>query len=275
MKKHSFVICAYNESPYLEKCVLSLMDQEDKTDSDILMCTSTPNEYVRRVADKYGIPLIVNPEKGDIQSDWNFAYNSCDSQYITLVHQDDVYSREYSKHLFEAVRKFDDILIFYSSYRALVTTEHSEEVQNDVNCRLRNLLSFPMRFSALQKKKSWKRAVLRWGNSICCSSVTYNKAMLGNMDVFQSQLRYSLDWDTYLSLAGLAGRFYYDRTVLTYFRIHKRSTSMLCIENEMREKEDYIMFCKMWPKAFAGFIMHFYKLAYRNYQNLKVEDKHE
>lgn len=270
MKKHSFVICAYNESPYLENCILSIKNQEYKDESDILMCTSTPNDYVKGLAEKYDIPLIINPEKGDIQSDWNFAYNYCDSQYITLVHQDDVYNSKYAMRLFEAIKKFDDITIFYSRYRALVTREDAEEVQNDINCKLRNLLSFPMRFPVLQNKKGWKKAVLRFGNSICCSSVTYNKTLLGERDVFKSQLRYSLDWDTYYDFAKQKGRFYFDREILTFFRIHQSSTSMLCIENELREKEDYIMFCKMWPKFMAKMIMIFYKFAYQNYKKLKV-----
>lgn len=267
MDKHSFVICTYKESPYLEQCILSLKRQ--KRPSKILISTSTPNAYVEALAVKYDIPVIVNPDPGDIQIDWNFAYNACDAQYVTLVHQDDKYSRVYSEHLFRAIEQYDDIAIFYSNYRALVTREDGEEVRNDINCRLRNLLCFPMRFSALQTRRGWKRATLRFGNSICCSSVTYNKTVLGHLDVFKSELRYCLDWDTFWEIAALRGRFYYDKRVLTYFRIHELATSMLCIRNHVREREDEIMFGKMWPRPIVKGIMHFYKLAYCNYKKLK------
>ena len=40
--KHTFVICAYKESEYLEECVKSLLNQSVK--SNILMTTSTDNE---------------------------------------------------------------------------------------------------------------------------------------------------------------------------------------------------------------------------------------
>lgn len=269
MKKHSFIVCAYKESPYLEKCIISLLNQTNLVDSDILISTSTPNEYIMGLSAKYNIELMVNPERGDIQSDWNYAYNHCESQYITLVHQDDIYNKDYASHLMKAINQHDDISIFYTGYRALVTTEHSEQVQNDINCKLRTFLSLPMSIPLLQKKKGWKKNTLRFGNSICCSSVTYNKALLGNSNIFQSELRYSLDWDTYFRIAELPGRFFFDKTVLTYFRIHLLSTSMLCIDNDTREKEDYMMFYKMWPHCIADFIMHFYKLAYKNYQRLK------
>ena len=41
---HTFVICAYKESPYLEECILSLKQQVKKT--KIIMVTSTPNELI-------------------------------------------------------------------------------------------------------------------------------------------------------------------------------------------------------------------------------------
>ena len=87
--------------------------------------------------------------------------------------------------------------------------------------------------------------------------------------MFRSELRFGLDWDTFWELAGRQGRFYYEKKVLTFFRIHLQSTSMLCIENSLRIKEDQMMFEKMWPKPVASLIMKFYRLAYRNYENLK------
>ena len=47
VKKHIFAICAYKESPYLEECIVSLKNQTVKT--DILLATSTPNEYIENL----------------------------------------------------------------------------------------------------------------------------------------------------------------------------------------------------------------------------------
>ena len=49
--KHSFVICAYKESPFLEECIQSLEKQTVK--STIKMVTSTPNEYIADMAKKH------------------------------------------------------------------------------------------------------------------------------------------------------------------------------------------------------------------------------
>ena len=57
-EKHTFVICAYKESSYLEECIVSLEKQTVK--SNILMVTSTPNTFISEMAEKHNIPLIVN-----------------------------------------------------------------------------------------------------------------------------------------------------------------------------------------------------------------------
>ena len=86
---HTFVICAYKESPYLGECISSLLKQTVK--SRILIATSTPNEYITRTAAEYEIPVIVNKGQGGIVQDWNFAYKQADTPYVTIAHQDDFY----------------------------------------------------------------------------------------------------------------------------------------------------------------------------------------
>ena len=51
--KHTFVICAYKESKFLEECIISLKKQS--INSEIFIATSTPNKYIEDIAKKYGI----------------------------------------------------------------------------------------------------------------------------------------------------------------------------------------------------------------------------
>ena len=90
-KQHTFVICAYQESKYLEECIRSLMRQTVK--SEILMATSTPNAFVKKLSEKYGIPLYINTGERGITQDWNFAYRQARTPLVTIAHQDDVYAK--------------------------------------------------------------------------------------------------------------------------------------------------------------------------------------
>ena len=110
MKPHTFAVCAYRDSPYLEACIRSLKGQSVPT--DIILCTSTPSPYIMDMADKYGIPVHVREGKSRIMDDWNFAYHMADSRFVTIAHQDDMYQKDYVKLLLESWKRYPDMTLF-------------------------------------------------------------------------------------------------------------------------------------------------------------------
>ena len=94
-ENHTWAICAYKESGYLEECVKSLLEQT--VPSRIIIATSTPNAHIECIAEKYGLPLYINDGTKGIGGDWNFAYSKCDTPLITIAHQDDIYEPEYTE----------------------------------------------------------------------------------------------------------------------------------------------------------------------------------
>ena len=50
MNDHTFAICAYKESEYLEECIKSLKNQTVST--NIILATSTPNDYISGLCSK-------------------------------------------------------------------------------------------------------------------------------------------------------------------------------------------------------------------------------
>lgn len=103
LKDHTFAVCAYKESEYLEECILSIKRQNVK--SNIIMSTSTPNNHIKLLAEKYDIPLYINNGKGDMVDNWNFAYRQCKTQLITIVHQDDIYDENYSNEMLKSINR--------------------------------------------------------------------------------------------------------------------------------------------------------------------------
>ena len=90
-KDHTFAICAYKESQYLEECILSVKNQTVL--GEIVMITSTPNQYIRQLAEKYNIPLYTRNGESNIADDWNFAYEHAKTELVTITHQDDIYCK--------------------------------------------------------------------------------------------------------------------------------------------------------------------------------------
>lgn len=256
---HTFAVCAYKESPYLEECVKSLMEQTVST--NIIMATSTPCEYISRVAEKYGIPLYVREGKSDIRDDWNFAYDKAETDWVTIAHQDDRYNKEYVKEFLETIQKYQNPTAFITDY---IPIKNGVIGPRDINSKIRRLLRKPLKNKTMAGKRFWKRAVLCLGDSICCPAVTYNKALLGK-SFFTSELKYNIDWDTFLKLADMEGSMAYIEKPLTYYRVHDGATSKEFIVDNRRELDDRVMFAKFWPKWIVSIIMVFYKKAYKTY----------
>lgn len=252
-KIHTFVVCAYKDSPYLEDCIKSLKAQT--IESNIIMITSTPSEYISGIANKYDIKLSVNLGNSGIAQDWNFGVVSCDSRYITIAHQDDIYDECYLEAILEKLQKTKDALIAFTDYGEI---RMGEKVTKSQMLTIKRLLLSPLRIKKLQNKNFFKKLILRFGNPICCPSVTYCMDKL-SLPIFEVGYGSNLDWQTWVDLSERRGSFAYVNEPLMYHRIHSDSTTSGLIENSGRGKEDLDMFEKLWPKPVAKFIEKFYK----------------
>lgn len=258
MDKHAFVICAYKESEYLEECIRSLVNQTQKT--PVYIASSTPCEYIDDLADKYGIEVFYRDGISDIRDDWNYACSVADAEWVTVAHQDDVYYPQYAELLHKSL-ECDDAVMAFTDYRCLI---ENEEVDN-INCKIRRFLRSPMKSRKLATKQWWKKHIFSLGNSICCPTVTYHKSIIDG-DIFTSELKFNIDWDTFVKYADYEGPFIYIPEPLVKYRIHPDATTVKCMDNSLRITEDTIMFNKFWPKWVTGIIMTFYKLAYKEYK---------
>lgn len=251
-KKHTFVICAYKESPFLEECILSLKNQ--KSLSNIIMITSTPNNYIRFLSEKYKILLSVNEGESGIVQDWNYGYSLCATPYVTIVHQDDIYFEDYALHAVSYLERSKRPLIYFSNYCEI---RNGEKIYSNQLMRVKRKLLFPLKIRFLQRCRLVRRISLSFGNCICCPSVTFAVNNLPN-PIFNIHFRSNEDWEAWERIANLEGEFLYDGSMQMGHRIHENSETSVIIGDKARSKEDYEMFCKFWPKWIAKIITGVY-----------------
>ena len=250
---HSYVICAYGESPYLEDCIRSLLAQKRK--SRVLMATSTPNEYIERLADKYRIPLHVRQGEKGITRDWNFAYSCAETDYVTLAHQDDVYLANYGAELEEKMTKAKRPLLFFTDYAEL---REGKVVETNRNLQIKRFLLTLLKNPKNQGKKWIRRRALSLGNCICCPSVTFAVKNLPK-EVFYHHFESNEDWEAWERLSRLEGEFVYCPKILMYHRIHEDSETSRIIGESRRTEEDFEMFRRFWPSLLAGMLTKIYR----------------
>lgn len=111
---HTFAICAYKYSPYLEKCIKSVLTQEEK--SNVIIATSTPNEHIKKLSEKYNIELFINDSEPNIAGDWNYAYGKAKTKLVTITHQDDIYDKNYLTCVLNAFNRSKNPIIAHTAY---------------------------------------------------------------------------------------------------------------------------------------------------------------
>ena len=244
MRLHTFVILAHNESDDLEECIKSVLNQSVK--SNVVVATSTPNDYIIDLASKYALGVLVNEDESNKGNDYNFAINSCNTKLVTIAHQDDLYDRNYTKEILNCYKKNKDATIIFTNNYEI---KDDKKIKNSKELFYKRFFLFPLKYSFFQNKKYFKIRALRRNKYICTSSITFNKKNI-NHDLFPTNLKYDNDWQGLLDLANIDSKFVYLKEKLVGYRKDNKDF------NIDKEKDDMNIRKSLYPKwYFDKFIM--------------------
>lgn len=255
---HTFAIPVYRTAPHLGALVDSLRGQTT-TGSDIVLATSTPSRELEDFSRRERLSLHINPQRLGIAADWNFALEVAGTALVTLAHQDDLFAPPYVAHLAAALQRHPGALIAFSDYN-----EHTPLGPRapNINLRLkRGLSERAFRGRECISERHDKLRLLSLGNPICCPSVLFNRAILGEFR-FPQGFQTNLDWMAWLDLARRPGGFVYVRERLVSKGVHAGSETSATIANRARLREDRMLFEAIWPKPLAASLSALYRLGY-------------
>ncbi|MCR4752295.1 MAG: glycosyltransferase [Eubacterium sp.] len=258
LMKHTYAICAYQNSPYLEECIRSLKGQTVR--SDVLLATSTPNEEIQKLCTAYDIPLFINEGESGITQDWNFAYSCARTAYVTLAHQDDLYDHRYTEELLQHLEQAGRPILYFTDYGEL---RKGKKIVSNRLLKVKRTMLTPLKFSSLQNSIFVRRRILSFGCPICCPSVTFVKANCPET-IFRHGFRSDEDWEAWEKLSRRKGAFVYNPSVLMYHRIHTDSETTKIIQDQARTREDYTMFRKFWPDPIAKLLTRLYSSSQKS-----------
>jgi len=259
MEFHTFAICAYGQSPYLEACIRSLKAQTMPT--RIICTTSTPSPWLEQILKNQGIPLYVRNGTSNIRDDWNYAVEKAQGRFVTIAHQDDMYSRHYVEELYKASRRWPDTTVFMSDG---ILIRQGKLCRGGAMEIVKKLLRLPWRVPGFCHLGFVKKLGLCLGNPVMCPSCSYQKKLL-DLPLFSGSYEFVLDWECMRRLAGQPGRFVCVERPLLYYRVHDGSTTKACIQDHRREQEELQMFQKIWPGPVADMLMRVYRHVYKIY----------
>ncbi len=250
----TFAVCAYKENSYLEEAVESVINQTLRC--NVIIVTATPNDYIKSISDKYEIPMLINNSNNAVtmSGNWNFAYKSATTDYVTIVHQDDYYEPKYAEEVLKKAKGKKPIIVF-SDYFEL---RNGNKIFKNRLLKVKRLMN--MGYKLFPGSRFVRRSVLSLGNSICCPAVTFFKPLCGDFR-FDSNLKNNLDWDAWIRLADKKGQFLYINKPLMGHRIHLESSTTENIESGARLDENLTIFKRFWPEWFAEKLLKIYETS--------------
>lgn len=251
---HTFAICAYKENPYLEETVESILGQTVL--GNVLLSTSTPNDYVRGICEKHGIEMVVNPSPHLAGDDWNYAYDAAGTDLVTLVHQDDYYDPSFLERvlLYLNAEGRDDTLIAFTGYFEM---RGGKRVYDNQILSVKRKMNAPLRWPGMSRSRWLRRRILGFGDSICCPAVTYVKKNCGRAP-FDTTLKNSCDYKTFVDLSARRGAFLYIPEALMGHRIYAESATSRNLAEDIRKGEDEQILRQLWPAPVARAINRVY-----------------
>ena len=233
---HTFVILAHNESDDLEECIKSVINQSVK--SNVVIATSTPNDYIIDLASNYSLGVMVNKSKSNKGRDYNFAINSFNTKLITIAHQDDLYDRNYTKEIINCYKNNNDATIIFTDNYEI---ENEKKIRKSKKLFWKRYFLFPLKFSCFQNKKLFKLRCLKRDKFICTSSITFVKDNI-NGNIFPTNLKYDNDWQGLIDLAKKETKFVYLKQELVGYRIDNKK------DNKKKDEEDRKIQESLYPK---------------------------
>lgn len=252
-KQHTFVVCAHRESPYLEACICSVLNQSYK--STVIMSTGTPNTHIEYLAKKYDLKLYINDGVSSLANDWNFALGCAKTELVTLAHQDDIYDKDYSSSVWNAYLKSKNPIILFTDYNEI---RDDITVERNTLLTIKRILLLPLKASCFWNSKFVRRRILSLGSAICCPAVTMVKSNVP-VPLFEDNMKSNIDWQAWELLSRKKGAFVYVAKACMKHRIHQESTTSELLEKSARREEDLMIFRKFWPESIACMIEKIYQ----------------
>lgn len=258
---HTFVVLAYQESPHLENCIKSVLNQTKP--NDIIIATTTPNNHIKTLAQKYHLKIVAGTHT-NIGGDFDFAIHTASTPLVTVAHQDDLYAKTYTAKIIEAYQKHPASAIIFSDYYEI---RGHKNVYTNTNLKIKRFLLTPIRIKKSLNSRHAKRLILKFGCSICCPAVTFVTKNCPK-DIFKSHFQCDCDWHAWEVLSSKKGAFTFIPEPLVGHRISAETTTTDIINQGIRTKEDYEILRRFWPEPIAKILTKLYQTSEKS-NNLK------
>lgn len=227
----SVIIPTYNGSKYLADALNSVVVQQESDLECVVIddgSTDDTLEIVESFQDRLNLKLITKARQGNWVSNTNHALKIARGKYACFLHQDDLWLEGRLANLKVAIAIHPGASLYL--HDSVFIDERSKPL---------GLWRCPLGSQARVIASNQMRDKLLIQNFIAIPAPIFNRQAAIDLDLLNSDLWYTADWDFWLKLASI-GDSYYIPKPLAAFRVHgdsqtiRRSSSIAEFRQQMR-----------------------------------------
>jgi glycosyltransferase involved in cell wall biosynthesis len=217
----TIVIPAYGESPYLERCISSIVDSQDPSVQIVVIDDASPTTFVQIVAEKYfpRISYLRNEKNLGIANNFNKALSSANSLFVQIVGQDDLIMDSMVK----VIQSADNLSEKCFAIHPAVTSVNGLGNPSFGMYEVFKSIIKPDSGRAYSGENLRKRLLL--GNWTYFPSIIWNKKLLPEAP-FSHELNYCMDLELLLRMCATDSFFFLSDKKGFIYRRHRESVSM-------------------------------------------------
>ena len=220
----TIAIPIYNGARFLREAIESLLAQSYDDFTLLGIDDASTDDSVAIASSFDRVRVVRNPARLGLAANWNRAIGLCESEYLVIAHQDDVYSPRYLERMAAVI---DAHPRAFAAHCKSATTD-------DPATRFKDRF-WPRGAGVVEREPAEELAILRQGNYVIAPSVILRRSALPGL--FDTRYEFVVDWDFWLrglsagrTLVGVNER-------LVSFRRHEE-TATLASERTMRRYEE-------------------------------------
>lgn len=234
MSRVTVAIPTYNGARFLPETIRSLRAQT-LGDFSLLVIDDASSDGSAQIAGSTGVRVERNAQRLGLAANWNRALDLCQSEYLVIAHQDDVYEPTFLATMLALIDEHPRAIAAHCKAEAI--DEHGRAIAHP---------------AALYKDRFWPRgarvverddelAILRQGNYVIAPSAMLRMSLVRQRGPFDERFAFVTDWEYWLralvagdTLAGLAER-------LVRFRRHEETATRASERSMQRYEEELVL----------------------------------
>ena len=247
----SIVIQAYNGSKFIEKAILSALHQTRKPD-EIIVHDDNSSDSTRQICQKYFPEIIYyfNPDgPSGFVNGWNKAISFAKSDFIAILHQDDLLYPTFLEEAEQALMSNSDVrhlfaLCDYIGADDEVTKQRSESVlKGDIS-------EETIKYNGKEYVKTYQKTYNGMPHIHRCPGVITHRSIFEDGCLYNPKAGHIADDDFFYRVGQFTNVIGIMKSLAAY-RIHVDSETGKIGNNELVERlaHDYIFQVKQWQNS--------------------------